>query len=140
MQEKLAWLKRHGENLRRTLMLEPRGHSGMHGALLTEPFSPSAHAGLLTMHAGGFSAVSGEAAIAAVKIGLDENLIHTSSDELQIDTPGGLLTVRPQRLGGEADQPISGGAVTGLPGFVLAAAVPVRFGPRTVPVDIAFGG
>jgi len=58
MQEKLAWLKRHGENLRRTLMLEPRGHSGMHGALLTEPSSPSAHAGLLTMHAGGFSAVA----------------------------------------------------------------------------------
>ena len=46
------------------LMLEPRGHAGMHGALLTEPVSPEAHAGLLSMHAAGFPLVSGEGIIA----------------------------------------------------------------------------
>ena len=47
--------------LRRLLMLEPRGHAGMHGAMLTEPVSPGSHAGLLSMHAAGFPLVSGEA-------------------------------------------------------------------------------
>ena len=57
--------------LRTLLMLEPRGHAGMHGAMLTEPVSPKAHAGLLSMHAAGFPLVSGEGVIGAVTIALE---------------------------------------------------------------------
>ena len=37
MLEKRAWVKEHCDHLRTALMLEPRGHADMYGALLTEP-------------------------------------------------------------------------------------------------------
>src|SRR4051812_3201613 len=140
MAEKSAWLWKRGETLRRTLMLEPRGHAGMHGALFTEPISRGAHAGLLFMNAAGFPAISGEAVLAAASFAVAHTIIHTDSDELSIDTPAGLLTVRPQRFGPDGDIPSETAALSGLPGFVHAAGLPVPFGSRTVAVDIAFGG
>jgi proline racemase len=140
MEDKLAWLRRHGEPLRTALMLEPRGHAGMHGALFTEPVLPKAHAGLLFMNAGGFPPVSGEAVMAAVAIAIEQRIIHVDADALCIDTPAGLLTVHPHRAGDEANTRVSGVAVTGLPGFVQAAGLPIQLGGRTVPVDVAFGG
>jgi proline racemase len=140
MEDKLAWLRKHGEPLRSALMLEPRGHAGMHGALFTEPVLPKAHAGLLFMNAGGFPPVSGEAVMAAVTIAIEQKIIHVDADALYIDTPAGLLTAHPHREGREADMPVIGVAVTGLPGFVQAAGLPIQLGGRTVPVDVAFGG
>jgi proline racemase len=140
MEDKLAWLRKHGEPLRSALMLEPRGHAGMHGALFTEPVLPKAHAGLLFMNAGGFPPVSGEAVMAAVTIAIEQKIIHVDADALYIDTPAGLLTVNPDRVGSQAEMRVNAVAVTGLPGFVQAAGLPVQLGGRTVPVDVAFGG
>ena len=139
MVDKLSWLRKHGEALRKALMLEPRGHAGMHGALFTEPVLPKAHAGLLFMNAGGFPMVSGEAVMAATIIALEQQIIHVDSDELYIDTPAGLLTARPaQSVAGPPQA--RGISLTGLAGFVQSGALPVRFGNRTILVDVAFGG
>jgi proline racemase len=140
MMDKLSWLRKHGEALRRALMLEPRGHAGMHGALFTEPVLPKAHAGLLFMNAGGFPMVSGEAVMAATIIALEQQIIHVDSDELYIDTPAGLLTARPAQLNVAAPSQTRGISLTGLAGFVQSGALPVRFGNRTILVDVAFGG
>lgn len=40
MAEKRDWLTRHADHWRRALLLEPRGHADMCGAILTEPVSP----------------------------------------------------------------------------------------------------
>jgi proline racemase len=42
MLEKREWVREHCDHLRRALMLEPRGHADMYGALLTEPEHPPA--------------------------------------------------------------------------------------------------
>lgn len=139
MVEKLAWLKKHAEPVRRALMLEPRGHAGMHGALFTEPVSPTGHAGILFMNAGSFPAVSGEAVMAAVAMGIEHDLLHVESDVLQIDTPAGLVTAEPHRLEA-AGKRVDNVRVGGLPGIVQAAAVPVQIGGRTVRADVAFAG
>ena len=47
MLDKRASLRRRRDRLRRALLHEPRGHAGMYGALLTEPVSPGADAGIL---------------------------------------------------------------------------------------------
>jgi proline racemase len=133
MAEKAAWFRKHGELLRECLMLEPRGHAGMHGALFTEPASPSAHAGLLFMNAAGFPQISGEAAMAASMIGLEERILHVDSDRLRLDTPAGVLTT-------EVDLAERTVTVEGLAGYVQAAAVPVQLGGRTARADVAFGG
>jgi proline racemase len=134
MQDKLAWARKHGDRLRQLLMLEPRGHAGMQGALLTEPVTPAAHAGILFMHAAGFPAFSGEGVIAAATLAVDHKLIHAESDELLIDTPAG-----PVRALGKRSES-KGIALTGVPSFALSAGLPVQLGTRAVRVDIAFGG
>jgi proline racemase len=117
MMDKLVWLRKHGEPLRKALMLEPRGHAGMHGALFTEPVLPKAHAGLLFMNAGGFPMVSGEAVMAAVTIALEQQILHVDSDELYIDTPAGLLTVRPAQVSAAGASEAREVSLAGLPGF-----------------------
>jgi proline racemase len=138
MGEKLNWLRRHGEDLRRLLMLEPRGHAGMHGAMLTEPVSPGSHAGLLSMHAAGFPLVSGEGIIGAVTMAFEHKLIEGVDDEVRIDTPVGLFRARP-RFDATGVR-VTGVTMTGLPSFVHSAGLPLRIGTRTITVDIAFGG
>lgn len=131
MADKLAFLRKHGEALRTLLMLEPRGHAGMHGAMLTEPASARAHVGLLSMHAAGFPLVSGEAIIAAVTIALDHKLIEGVEGELLVDTSVGVFRAshRPASV-----------SVSGVPSFVHTAGMPLRIGSRHITVDIAFGG
>lgn len=136
MREKLASLRKNGGELRTLLMLEPRGHAGMHGAMLTEPVSAGAHAGLLSMHAAGFPQVSGEGIIAAVTIALENRLIEGVTDEVVIDTPAGAFRASPRRSGAR----VSSVALSGVPSFVHSAGVPLRIGSRQVTVDIAFGG
>ena len=131
MADKLAWLRKHGNPIRTLLMLEPRGHAGMHGALLTEPVSPKAHAGVLFMNAAGFPLLSGEGVMAAVKIGLEHNLIASQDDELSIDTPAGL--VRAQLRGSSV-------TLSGVPSFVHTPGISVTVGSRKVSADVAFGG
>ena len=55
MAQKRDSMRRQGDQLRRAVVLEPRGHTDMCAALLTEPVSPGAHAGLFFMHADGFT-------------------------------------------------------------------------------------
>lgn len=136
MREKLKWLSRHGDSLRRLLMLEPRGHAGMHGAMFTEPTSPQAHAGLLSMHAAGFPLVSGDGIIGAVTIALQHNLIQGVQDDVRVDTPVGLFSASPRTTSGR----MTGVAVTGIPSFVHSAGLPLKIGSRHIMVDIAFGG
>jgi proline racemase len=112
----------------------------MHGAMLTEPVSGHAHAGLLFMHAGGFPALSGEAVIAAATIGVERGLIAARTDEtidrLDFDTPAGPLHASIRRSGDR----VASVAVAGLTSYVQSAGLQVRVGGRTAAVDIAFGG
>ncbi len=56
MADKIEWVRRHADQLRRVLMREPRGHADMSGALLTEPTAPGSHAGVIFMNANGYPA------------------------------------------------------------------------------------
>ena len=131
MTEKLNWLRKHGGALRRLLMLEPRGHSGMHGAMLTEPTSPNAHAGVLAMHAAGFPLVSGESIMGAVIIALDNKLIEGVNEDVLIDTPVGVFRTHVT----SAHAHVSNVAVTGVPAFVHTAGMPLSIGKRNISVE-----
>src|SRR5262245_57563431 len=124
MTAKLNWLRKSGDELRRLLMLEPRGHAGMHGALFTEPVTPDAHAGLLSMHAAGFPVISGESVIGAVTLALENWLIEAAGDELRIDTPVGLIRTTPRRDG----ERVSSVALTSVPSFVYSAGLQLKIG------------
>src|SRR3982075_1951763 len=75
MLAKREWVRTHADHLRRALMLEPRGHADMYGAILTEPVLPGSHAGVLFMHNEGYSTMCGHGIIAVTTIALERGLI-----------------------------------------------------------------
>lgn len=141
MLEKRDWAKRHTDHLRRALMLEPRGHLDMYGALLTEPVSPGAHAGVLFMHNEGWSTMCGHGVIAVTTIAVERELIWPGdAPALVLDTPAGPVSARAMLAEANGQRRVSSVAFRNVPSFVFEAGLPVRIDSRVVPVDVAFGG
>jgi len=145
MLEKRAWVKRHADAIRCALMLEPRGHADMYGAVLTEPVSAEADAGVLFMHNEGYSTMCGHGIVAVTTMAIERGLIHPKEpNRIVYDSPAGLVHARAYVSEGEGE----GGrrirvdrvAFDNVPSFVLAPGLPVRAGNRSVRVDVAFGG
>lgn len=141
MLEKRAWMRRRADHLRRALMLEPRGHTDMYGALLTEPVSPGAHAGVLFMHNEGYSSMCGHGVIAVATIALERGLfVDRDGAEIVLDTPAGTVYARARvERRGDVTR-VDSVAFTNVPSFVYHAGYPVTLGARELRVDIAFGG
>jgi trans-L-3-hydroxyproline dehydratase len=140
MLEKREWTLTHADHLRRALMLEPRGHADMYGAILTEPVAPGSHAGVLFMHNEGYSTMCGHGIIAVTTIALERGLVMPGGDGQTIvyDAPAGAIRAR------AAVDPqtgrVSSVAFTNVPSFVLHAGLTVPIGGRPVRADVAFGG
>ena len=119
------------DHLRRGLMLEPRGHDGMYGALLVEPDHPEADLAVLFMHNEGWSTMCGHATIALARWAVESGRV--SGPTVRLQCPCGLVvaTVSPD------------GSVQfeSVPSFAYALdrlAPTAIWGPVTV--DIAYGG
>lgn len=82
------------DDLRRKMMLEPRGHAEMYGAVLVEPTLPNSDAAVIFSHNGGYSTMCGHASIALGR------LLHDSSratgqerTEFQLECPCGPVKI-----------------------------------------------
>jgi proline racemase len=134
--EKREYIRAHHDDLRRALMLEPRGHADMYGALLTEPERADSDAGVLFMHNEGYSTMCGHGVIAVVTIALERGLMTSSRGEIVLDSPAGAIRARPMTDGTR----VKSVRFRNVPSFVLHPAVPVRLGSRDLRADVAFGG
>ncbi len=143
--QKRDWMRRRSDQLRRAVVLEPRGHADMTAALLTEPVSPGAHAGIVFMDAGGYPSMSAHGVIGAVTIALERGLffsrdVEPGSLSIVLDTPAGTVHARARTHVRGGAHRVDTVAFTNVPAFVYAAACPVTLGTRRLRVDIAFGG
>jgi proline racemase len=130
------WLLRHADHLRRALLLEPRGHRDLCGAVLTEPVAAGSHAGVLFMHNAGYSAVSGHGLMAVTTIALAHALIVTDDPSAVVfDTMAGTIRARAHLESG-----VSRVTFVNVPSFVLQPGLPIMVGQRKLRADIAFGG
>ena len=59
---------------------------------------------------------------------------------LVLDAPAGQIRARAAVTESHGRRRVSRVSFVNVPSFVLASAVPVRLGARTIPVDVAFGG
>ena len=139
--EQREFVRANYDHLRRALMLEPRGHADMYGALLTSPEHPGSHAGVLFMHNEGFSTMCGHGVIAVTTIAIERNLVVVprepdGSVRLTLDAPAGPIQAR-AKIG---ESGVTSVSFRNVPSFVLHAAIPVRLGSRELRVDVAFGG
>jgi len=140
MLEKRAWAQKHLDHLRRSIMLEPRGHADMYGALLTEPVTPGAHAGVLFMHNEGWSTMCGHGIIAVTTIAIERDLIWPGGPALVLDSPAGPVAATATTTATGDERRVSSVSFRNVPSFVFEAAIPVKLGARTILVDVAFGG
>jgi trans-L-3-hydroxyproline dehydratase len=140
MLDKRAWAVKRLDHFRRALMLEPRGHADMYGALLTEPVTDDGHAGILFMHNEGWSTMCGHGIIAVTTMALDRGLITASSDEIRYDTPAGRVVATARRAAGTGPTSVRSVSFVNVPSFVFEAGLPVTAGGRALRVDVAFGG
>lgn len=139
--ERRAFARERHDALRRALMLEPRGHADMYGALLTPPEREGSDAGVLFMHNEGFSTMCGHGTIAIATILIERFEKYADAREIVLDAPAGRIVAR-ARVARQADgsRRVESVAFTNVPSFVLAAGVPVTARGRTFRVDVAFGG
>ena len=151
MLDKRAWALKRLDHLRKALILEPRGHTDMYGALLTEPVTPDANAGILFMHNEGWSTMCGHGIIAVTTIAIERSLIwlappdpanggKPTSAAIRYDTPAGLVHAR-ARLSHHGDAVrVESVAFRNVASFVFEPSLMVPVGGRKIPVDVAFGG
>src|SRR3954447_14497493 len=127
MLAKREWVREHADHLRRALMLEPRGHADMYGAILTEPVMPGSHAGVLFMHNEGYSTMCGHGIIAVTTMALERGLLMPGGDGASVvyDAPAGTVRARATLAGAAADAPatmtdkVTSVAFLNVPSFVL---------------------
>jgi len=147
MLAKRDWARKHLDHLRRSIMLEPRGHADMYGALLTEPVTPGAHAGVLFMHNEGWSTMCGHGVIAVATMAVERGLLWDATTsgrgdtlDIVLDVPAGPVAARITIATTEGRTRVRDVAFRNPPSFVLAPGVPTTVGGRTFTVDVAFGG
>ena len=137
--EKRRWVREHLDHVRRALILEPRGHADMYGALLTEPVSERADLGVLFMHNEGYSDMCGHGVIALAMVAVAQGLVHRTSPETRVglDTPAGFVEAFVAWDGRTAGEVRFRNVASFLHTRDLTVTTP-SFGPVTV--DVAFGG
>ena len=144
MLDKREWVRTHSDHLRRALMLEPRGHADMYGAILTEPVAPGSHAGVLFMHNEGYSTMCGHGVIAVTTMALERGLLMPGGDGTTIvyDSPAGTIRARATIRAGEAGRAgtVESVSFLNVPSFVLHGGMSVKLASRAIRADVAFGG
>jgi trans-L-3-hydroxyproline dehydratase len=122
--------ERH-DHLRRGLMLEPRGHDGMYGALLVKPDHPEADLAVLFMHNEGYSTMCGHATIALARWAVESG--RAKGPTVRLQCPCGLVVANVASDGWVRFESVPSFA------YALDRIAPTRsWGPVTV--DIAYGG
>lgn len=137
--EKRRYAKEHHDDLRTSLMWEPRGHADMYGCVLLPPVTEEADFGILFLHNEGYSSMCGHAVIAVTKVLLETGAIPLEKPEtvVRFDTPSGLVTAR----GRIRDGRVESVAFQNVPSYVVALDQKIEVpGLGQVVYDLAFGG
>lgn len=94
MLEKRDYVNKHYNGLRKMLMLEPRGHSGMYGCILVPAVTPDGDFGVLFTHNEGLSSMCGHGIIGVTKVAVESGMLNCAEGEnvVKIDAPAGRIT------------------------------------------------
>ena len=94
--EKLGYLNRERDDLRRFCLFEPRGAAQMTANLLLPPVAPGADAAFIPMQADASHAMSGSNAMCVTSVLLETGILPMVEPETTVvlDTAAGLVTAR----------------------------------------------
>ena len=91
--EKRNHMMKKFDHVRKAIMLEPRGHADMYGAIIVEPDKNKSDFGVIFMHNEGYSTGCGHAVIAISKVLVETGVIKLNEPETEInmDVPSGTI-------------------------------------------------
>ncbi|MED4730577.1 proline racemase family protein [Aneurinibacillus migulanus] len=138
MSEKMLYMKKKYDWIRKLLMNEPRGHDVMSGALLTDPCHPEADIGVIYIETGGYLPMCGHDTIGVCTALVESGLIPIQEPitSLKLDTPAGLVEVDISIENGKAKEV----SFCNIPAFLLKRVSVDVEGIGRVDADIAYGG
>src|SRR5579859_2848652 len=129
-------LRRH-DDLRRALMLEPRGHAVMFGAVVVPPAEPGADLGPGFMGGGGAGGLCVPGTIGAVTALVETGRLKVRrGGVVNVDTPAGPVRVRVHRSGSR----VSGVDLEGVPSRSVTTGLSAEVAGRSVAYGVAYGG
>ncbi|MDX1392922.1 MAG: proline racemase family protein [Gemmatimonadota bacterium] len=136
--DRRRYAREHLDDLRRALMLEPRGHADMYGCLVMPPVRRDSDISVLFMHNEGWSTMCGHGVIAATTTLIQMGMADAGEGSmLTIDTPAGRVEARASVDGDR----VTSVAFRNVPSFAVALDATVDVpGLGTVRYDLAFGG
>ena len=139
MAEKQRYFREHLDDVRKVLMLEPRGSGDLIGVILTEPVSQDGHVGALFIDLEGYESMCGHGTI-----GLVTTLIETGQlkaikpvTEVKVDTLSGTIFAR---AAVDDDGDVTEVTICNVSSFVYMADAQVQFDGGDIRTDIVFGG
>jgi proline racemase len=139
MAERRLHFIEHLDDLRTLLMLEPRGHSAMSGAILQPPTRPDADWGVLYIEVSGLLPMCGHGTIGVATVLVETGMVTVEEPvtTIRLDTPAGLVTVEVEVEDGRAKHV----TLTNVPAFVHALDELVHVpGLGDIRYDMAYGG
>ena len=139
MPEKKQWLAENRDDLRKSLMWEPRGHKDMLGALITPPVSKDADFGVIFMDGDGYLDMCGHGSVGVVTVVLETGMVpmkDSGEQTVVMDTPAGLITARAIMEHGKAKSV----SFQNVPSFYYSSLTVKVPGLGEIPVDISYGG
>lgn len=139
MMEKKAYFQAHYDEIRKGVLMEPRGHREMIGAVVLPPCSEEADLGVFFIEAGGYIDMCGHGSIGVITAAVETGLVEVTEPvtHMTLECPVGLI---------QADVAVENGkaksvTITNVDAFVyqndVEADVP---GLGKVKFDIAYGG
>jgi proline racemase len=139
MFEKMQYLARHHDALRRRMLREPRGYPAANCNVILPPTHPDADAGFVIMEQVEYPPMSGTNTICVTTALLETGMVPMREPvtELTLEAPAGLIHVRAECRGGKVTQV----TIRNVPAFAmyLDADIDVPTLGR-VRVDVAWGG
>lgn len=139
MAEKLAYAEEHLAWVPRFLLLEPRGHKDMFGAIITPPCAPEADLGVVFMDNQGYEPMCGHAIIGTATTVLETGMYPMREPEtlITLDTPSGLVRACARIEDGR----VAAVSFGNVPSFVYRSDVTLHV-PKvgSLTVDVVFGG
>lgn len=138
MKEKQAYFKENYDHLRPTMLKEPRGFSGLLGAVITEPCHPEADVGVIYLWTDGYFSACGDSTYSCSAALINTGMVEVEEPETNItfDTVAGLVNTRVEVDDGEAKSI----AMRGVPSFYLDTKTFDVPDVGEVEADIAYGG
>jgi proline racemase len=139
MAEKLAYAEEHLSWVPGLLLLEPRGHKDLFGAILVPPCSPTADIGVLFMDNKDYEPMCGHAVIGIVTTLLETGMFEMVEPEtlITLDTPSGPVRAHAQIMDGH----VLAVSFENVPSFIYRSDVTLKVSEGgDLVVDVVFGG